>query len=422
MEWYKTKIAHAYRNGITDEVKNYIFAHVDGVWANVAMIVVGIIFLVAALYLIDVILKKNFLYFIKKLINFTNSKWSVAFYDNRVFNSIIHFFSIAIARVLMPYVFYPLPGVVTFLDRTFYVLLIMVFIQMFNRIADAVSEVSVDENNYRTVAVRSFSQLIKIITTFFGVLAFISIMFNIGYAEILGTMGALTAILILVFRDTILGFVSGIQIASTQMVKVGDWVSIPKYSIEGKIKEINLVSAKILNFDKTISSVPTYDLISTEVRNFEPMVHSKTRRIKRAILFNVKSFKFCTPEMLERFKQINLIEAYISKRQVELREYNQSRGYNPNNIVNGINLTNIGVFREYTKCYLLDNPNISHSADDFLMVRQLEATPQGLPLEIFCFTNTSAWVEYEKIQSDVFDHLLSACKEFDLEVVQILAS
>lgn len=422
MEWYNTKTARAYRNDIIEEVKDYIFDHVDKAWGNVAIIVAGIIFLATVLYLVDFILKKVFLFFIRKLINITGSKWSVAFYDNRIFNSIIHFFSIAIVRILMPYVFYPLPSVVTFLEKTFYVLLIVVFIQMFNRIADAVSDVSVDENNYRTVAVRSFSQLVKIITVFFGILAFISIMFNISYTDILGTLGALTAILLLVFRDTILGFVSGIQIASTQMVKVGDWVSISKYGIEGNIKEINLVSAKIQNFDKTISSVPTYDLITTEVKNFEPMVRSNTRRIKRSILFNIKSFKFCTPEMLERFKQINLIEDYVSKRQIELREYNESRGYNPQNIVNGINLTNIGVFREYTKRYLLDNPNISHSPDDFLMVRQLDATPQGLPLEIFCFANTSVWVEYEKIQSDVFDHLLSACKEFDLEVVQILAS
>lgn len=198
---------------------------------------------------------------------------------------------------------------------------------------------------------------------------------------------------------------------------MGDWIAIPKYNLEGTVREINLVSCKIENFDKTVSSIPTYDLITTEVKNYEAMRYTNTRRIKRSIVFNVKSFQFCTDEMLDKYQSIDLIKNYVTRRRPELEKANKQSA-DPSQLANGRRLTNIGVFRKYAQSYLQENPNISNS--DTLMVRQLEITPQGMPLEIYCFTKTADWIEFETVQSDLFDHLVTASREFDLEVMQTL--
>src|SRR5690606_8314396 len=231
----------------------------------------------------------------------------------------------------------------------------------------------------------------------------------------LTVLGALTAVVLLIFRDSILGFVSGLQISSSRSIKVGDWVSVSKYHIEGIVREINLAITKIENFDKTISTVPTYDLIASEVTNHSSMIQTNTRRIKRSIYFNVNSFKFCDKELLKRFEKIDLISTYVQLKEEEIQKSNQNV-VNKDYIINGRQLTNIGVFRKYAENYLSNRTDISKS--DKIIVRQLEQTVQGMPLEIMCFANTSENVEYERIQSDIFDHLISASKEFDLEISQ----
>jgi miniconductance mechanosensitive channel len=257
--------------------------------------------------------------------------------------------------------------------------------------------------------------LIKIFAAFFGAIYFIATLIDTEATQIFTFLGALTAVILLIFRDSILGFVSGLQISSSKSIKVGDWISVSKYHIEGVVKEINLAITKIENFDKTISTVPTYDLIASEVTNHSAMIQSNTKRIKRSIFFNVNSFQFCTTEMLEKFEKIDLIGSYLKLKQEEIKKSNQNI-INKDYIINGRQLTNIGVFRKYAENYLTNRTDISKA--DKIIVRQLEQTAQGMPLEIMCFTTSSEMVDFERIQSDVFDHLISASKEFELKISQ----
>lgn len=417
MSWYTKQELKPFRNEWVEQFQTYISEFVGPQYETISLIVVGVTLLIGLFIILDFIIKNILLYFTKKLVNLTNFEWDNHFYDHKVFNSLFHLIPLALTRILAPYVLYPTPNVLDGMGKLFDIGFVLIILQLFLRGADAVLSIATDENNYRTVAVRTFSQLMKIITIFFVVLIIISILFNVQWGSIIAGLGAATAILLLIFKDTILGFVSGIQIASNKMVKVGDWIAIPKYNVEGTVKEINLVSCKIVNFDKTISSVPTYDLITTEVKNYEAMRHTNTRRVMRSIVFNVKSFKFCSDDMLEKYQSIDLIKNYITRKRMDLAKTNVHSA-DPNLLANGRRLTNIGVFRKYAQSYLQENPNISNS--DTLIVRQLEITPQGMPLQIYCFTKTSDWVEFETVQSDLFDHLVTASREFDLEVMQTL--
>ena len=418
MSWYTKNELKPFRNTWVESFQNYVSDFVGPQYETLALAVVGLGLLLLVFFLLDFIIKNILLYFTKKIVNLTSFEWDNHFYNNKVFNSVYHLIPLAFTRLLAPYVLYPLPNLLNATGKVFDIVFVVIMLQFMIRIASSILSISTDENNYRTIAVRTFSQLMKIITIFFAVLIVISILFNVKLNSILAGLGAATAILLLIFRDTILGFVSGIQIATTRMVKVGDWVSIGKYNLEGVVKEINLVSCKIENFDKTISSIPTYDLITTEVKNFEAMRGTNTRRIKRSIVFNVKSFKFVDDEMLEKYKRIDIIKNYISRKELEIEKFNREKAADITIPANGRRLTNIGVFRKYALSYLQENQHISKR--DTLMVRQLEITPNGMPLEIYCFTKTVVWDEYESVQADIFDHLVTASREFDLDVVQTI--
>ncbi|WP_288374787.1 mechanosensitive ion channel domain-containing protein, partial [uncultured Chryseobacterium sp.] len=275
---------------------------------------------------------------------------------------------------------------------------------------------SIKQDFYKIMALNAISETVKILGLFIFTVVGLCVIFGIKGTTIVGSLGAITAVLVLVFRDTILGFVTGLHVATSKNLKVGDWVSIPKYSIEGNITEINLLTTKITNFDKTVSTIPTYDLMTTEIKNMQVMSESNTRRIKKSIYFNINSFKFLTDEDVERLKEINLISDYLEERTSEIKKEKESLEHN-DKIVNGRQLTNIGVFRYYAQKYIENDPDIDKNGTR--MVRQLDITPQGLPLEVYCFANDSKWERFEQIQADIFDHLLVASKEFELQVMQV---
>jgi miniconductance mechanosensitive channel len=233
---------------------------------------------------------------------------------------------------------------------------------------------------------------------------------------LLGALGALTAVLMLVFKDTILGLVASIQLSSHDMIRVGDWVSMPKYGTDGDVLEITLNTVKVQNWDKTISTIPTYAFISGSFKNWRGMTDSKGRRIKRSLNIDMTSIKFCTDEEIADYKKIELLKDYIESIQSEIVTHNEINNNDKSSLLNGRNLTNIGLFREYGRQYLLGNENLS--TDFTSMVRQLEPTENGLPIEVYCFSNNINWVEYERIQADIFDHLLSSVSTFGLEIFQ----
>jgi Small-conductance mechanosensitive channel len=395
------------------------FHHLDlKKWGTITLIIIGkILFFVILLIILEFIFNRGVRFISKRIISSTHFAWDDILYENKVFDSLAHFFPLSIGLMLIEPFFKKYHTIIIYLEKIFDILFVLIVLQFLIRVVNSIMRIATSENNHQTIAVRSFSQLLKIISIIFCILVIIAILTKNDLITVLTSLGAITAFVILVFRDTILGFVSGVQMASTKMIKVGDWIRIPKYNIEGTVIEINLTSAKIENFDKTITSVPTYDLISTAVTNFEFMRQKNIRRIKRSILFNIQSFHFCNSDKLKKFQDVYLIKNYIQKKQKEINLFNKEKNIDISLNINGRRLTNIGLFRQYALEYLSQHPKISQSQT--LMVRHLEPTPYGLPVELYCFTNTSESIKYEQIQASVFDHLLTAAKEFDLEVTQV---
>ncbi len=266
--------------------------------------------------------------------------------------------------------------------------------------------------------IKGYVQSIKILFYAFGLILIISVLIGKSPAVILASMGAIAAILILVFKDTILGFVSGIQLSANQMVKPGDWITMPSKNADGTVLEITLNTVKVQNFDKTIVTIPTYALISESFQNWEGMESSNGRRIKRSINIDIKTVKFCDDKMLNRFKKIKMIQSYIKEKQEEIAKYNLEKGIE-DDTASRRNLTNLGVFRIYIEKYLEQQPNIYPNEPPYTaMVRHLEPTEKGIPIQIYAFSKIQEWVEYEKVQADIFDHMLSVVTEFDLNVFQ----
>lgn len=403
---------------ISDSIHFFIKGSVPDDFILITQIFAKLLLLIAMMIVLDLIFKIIFRgihsVFYKK---FSKEPFLEALYTSKVLSSIANFLALGISQQLIYSVFYRHPKSYVFLERTLNVAMIIAGWYLYKRILKSVEKYySLKNDYYRITAIHATTQSLNIIGILVFVFLGISSVFGISPSAILTMLTAMTAVIVLVFRDTILGFVTGIHVSISRSVKVGDWIGIPKYNIEGNILEINLLTTKIQNFDKTISTVPTYDLMSTEIRNHQVMAEGSVRRIKKSIVFNVKSFKFIDEVLFERLKKINLISEYLQSKQDEISVEKQNLKNN-DLIINGKQLTNIGVFRKYTQNYLSQNPKIEKN--ETILVRQLEITPQGMPMEIYCFAKREDLADYENIQADIFDHLLSAINEFDLEVVQI---
>ncbi len=259
-------------------------------------------------------------------------------------------------------------------------------------------------------------QILKLFTNIFGIIIIIALLTGKSPVYFLSGIGALTAVLMLVFKDTILSFVSSIQISSNDLFKIGDWVEAPQFGADGDVIDIALHSVKIQNWDKTISIIPTHKLVDSSFKNWRGMSDSGGRRIKRSIKIDMNSIKFCDSSMIERFKKFKVISDYINQKQIEINKHNLANNINEEGLINGRSLTNIGTFRAYVEGYLRNHTSIHN--DMTFLVRQLAPEADGLPIEIYVFSNDTNWVNYEAVQSNIFDHLLAILSEFDLKIFQ----
>ncbi|MGN0922332.1 MAG: mechanosensitive ion channel family protein [Cellvibrio sp.] len=280
----------------------------------------------------------------------------------------------------------------------------------------AIEKITDETDVGRRLPIRGFSQSIKLITSILGLIFAISIVFNKSPIMLLSGLGAMTAILTLVFKDTILGFVAGIQLSANRMLQVGDWVEMPKYNADGDVIEINLNTVKVRNWDKTITTIPAYALITDSFKNWRGMQESGGRRIKRSFFINATSVKFLTQQDIDRLRRASLLSDYIESKITEITEANRALNADLEFPVNGRRLTNLGTFRAYLTAYLKTHPNIHQGMT--AMVRQIQPDEKGIAIEIYAFTNTVAWLEYERIQSDIFDHIFAVIPEFNLQVYQ----
>jgi len=285
-----------------------------------------------------------------------------------------------------------------------------------NSLISAVNEIYSKSRYSNRLNIKSYLQILKLMINLFGVIIVVAVLSDKSPFYLLSGIGALTAVLMLVFKDTILSFVSSIQISSNDLFKVGDWVEAPQFGADGDVIDIALHTVKIQNWDKTISVIPTHKIIDSSFKNWRGMSDSGGRRIKRSINIDINSIKFCTEDMVERYKKFNLISSYINQKVLDIDSDNASKNVADEALVNGRVLTNIGTFRAYISEYLKHHPKIHR--DMTFLIRQLAATENGVPIQIYVFTNDTNWVNHESIQSDIFDHLLAVAREFDLKIFQ----
>ncbi len=333
-----------------------------------------------------------------------------------VFSRLSHAAPAAVIYAMGPAVFAAFPTVVQGIEIISLLYLTLMIVLFVDALLSAGLVIYRTFNISRTFPITSFVQIAKLVLYFLGAITVLSLLLGESPLALFAGLGAITAVLMLVFKDPILGFVAGIQLTANQMVAVGDWIEMPKYSVDGDIIEIGLTTVKIRNFDKTITSIPTQSLINDSFKNWRGMKETGGRRIKRSLYLDISSIKFCDAEMLSRYSRIQYIADYLKSKSEELADYNATAAADTSTLVNGRHLTNVGTFRAYVEAYLRAHPKIS---DTFtFLVRQLKPTENGLPIEVYVFTTTTDWIEYEGIQSDIFDHLLAAASEFDLRLFQ----
>lgn len=273
------------------------------------------------------------------------------------------------------------------------------------------------QHKYSDKPIDSYVQVVMIVLWLFGIVVIIYEIFDVTSNTIFGTLGAISAIIILVFRDTILGFVASVQVSLNDMVRIGDWITFDKFGADGDVIEINLATVKVRNFDNTTTTIPTYSLISDSFRNWRGMLDSDGRRIKRHVLIKAKSIRFLTEAELQNLKKIQLVSKYIDERQEEIDKYNQTYNVDKTLSVNGRNMTNFGLFRRYITTYLEYHPSLNPNM--ILLCRQLQPTAQGMPLEIYVFSKNQSFEEYEYIMADIFDHIIASVPYFDLEIYEL---
>lgn len=363
-------------------------------------------------HLIRLIVEKIVHTFIKK----SPSKRDDILIKNKVFRKLCLIIPAYIVRV---FTLSALPSFPT-LAATIILITKVYEVFIYSRVIDAIlttlNEIYDTYEISKSKPIKGFTQVLKTIVYIICILLIIAILTQKQLSNILIGLGTLSAVLMLVFKDPILGFVGGIQLTINDMLRIGDWIVMEKSKADGEVLEIGLTTVKVQNWDKTITTIPTYSLISDSFTNWRGMENSGGRRIARSFIIDIDTVKFCTPEMLERFKKFQLVSQYIIDKEKEIEEYNKANNIDDSNLVNGRRQTNIGIFRAYLNAYLANCPFINK--DMTFMVRQLSPTETGVPIQIYAFSSNKAWISYENIQSDIFDHVFAVVTMFDLKIYQ----
>ena len=360
------------------------------------------------------------------VINFTTKKIILSFFK-RIAKSTSSSFDDLLIKNKVPGLLSYIPSlfflfwIIPSYSNTLYLLIeaftVILFILTVRAILNTVKDYFKSSDSLKHIPVDSYIQVIMIFIWFVGIILILSVLTGREVGTFLASLGALSAIIILVFRDTILGFVSSIQITVNDTVRIGDWITMKGSNADGNVIEVNLSTVKVQNFDNTITTIPTYKLVSDSFINWRGMDESDGRRIKRSLLIKPSSIKFLDDEEIESLKKIHLLSDYIKKIHKEIKSHNSSNQVDKSMLINGRNLTNLGIFREYVQRYLKEHPDTNDNLT--MMCRQLQPTAQGIPIQIYAFSKDKEWTKYEALTSDIFDHLLSSVKYFNLECFEL---
>lgn len=395
----------------------YLFhMRIDNKQVIIASYIVSAIIVFIVCIIVDKITKKFLIKFIKKMVHKTKNTIDEILYEKKVFHSLAH-----IAPAIIIYLFSSSFGdydYIKIIQQVALAYIILIVCMVIIKALDATVEIYRKKEYSKGRPIKGIIQVVKIFVVIFGGL-FILVVFtgDTTAKALLGGVGGISAVLLLIFKDSILGLVAGIQLSSEKLLSIGDWIEMPKYNADGEVIDISLTKITIRNWDKTFTTIPAYKFLEDSFKNWEGMSKSGGRRIKRSINVDMKTIGFLTEEQIAKLSNIELLKDYISHKVDEIKIYNEQNKIDTNSLVNGRRLSNIGTFRAYILEFLKQHPLV-HKEGFTLLVRQLSPTEKGLPIEIYCFVNDTAWATYEGIQSDIFDHLLSVIGEFDLQVYQ----
>jgi miniconductance mechanosensitive channel len=403
---------------ITRHLKDWLIN--SGLSENYSKIIAdysGFLLIIAFALIVFYVAKFIIVRWVHRLASKSTSNWDDAFVERKVFKRLAYLIPALIIHSASSYVIPDYPVTLVVVLTLIKVYIVTVSMIVFKSILDASNDIYNSYEISKTRPIKGFIQVAKIFLYVVYAIIIITVLFlrTNGFGWLAG-LGAFSAVLLLVFKDPILGFAGGIQLATNDMLRIGDWIEMPKYNADGIVLDITITTVKVQNWDKTITTIPTYFLVSDSYKNWRGMQESGARRIRRHILIDLNSVKFCTTEMLDRFSKFEYVRDYITHTEEELSKYNQEKNVDPGVMINGHRQTNIGVFRAYLTAYLKSNPNLHQDLP--LMVRQLQPTETGLPMEIYAFSKEQEWELFERIQADIFDHVMAGIKFFDLQLFQ----
>lgn len=370
--------------------------------------------LILVILLVDYIIRKTILATFSKIAAKSKTNFDDIMVANKVPRNVAHLIPFIIAYKFIPSLFFDNIPLQDFSKKTILVIGIVIIIISVRSVLNSIKSYFKTVTYLKDKPVDSYIQVFMIFVWLTGVFAIVAIISGISFWEFIAGLGTVSAIIILVFRDTILGFVASIQVSINDMVRIGDWISFEKFGADGDVIEINLATVKVQNFDNTITTIPTYALISDSFKNWRGMDESKGRRIKRSLNIRMESVKNLNKEEILKLSKIQLISNYILQRSEAINTFNQKNSIDKSLLINGRNLTNIGLFRKYMETYIEAHSAINK--DLMVMVRQLQPTAYGLPIEIYAFSSDKRWQNYEYIIADIFDHMIASVADFDLVI------
>ncbi len=382
-------------------------------WAAnaVAVLIIGLF-----AYIANWLAKRFVLQVIDRVVARTPWEWDNALAHNKVFARLSHLAPAAVINVMGRGVFFGNEWLTTLINAAVMVYILIVLLLVISSVINTIQGYLERKTADQGIPVKGFAQAIKLVVFLIGGILILSVVFGRSPVYFLSGLGALTAVLLLVFRDALLGLVAGVMISANQLVRVGDWIEMPSSGADGDVVDVSLTTVKVRNWDRTITTIPSYDMISKSFKNWRGMYENQGRRIKRPILIDSQTIGFVDPATLERLLKIKRLRPYLESKLKEVEEANRMGDLDMSVLANGRRLTNLGTFRAYCLAYLREHPGILQR--ETMLVRQLNPDEHGLPLEIYAFTNVTGWGEYEAIQSDIFDHLFAIIGEFGLRAYQ----
>lgn len=383
-------------------------------YAKLTAVLLSIVALIIVAMIVHWITKILTIKIIHRLVEKSKTDWDDYLLKRNVFQSMSH-----ITSALVFYYscnFSEIPEVTRLLTIFTNIYFVVIFIKVVSGVLKASNDIYLTTPYASTRSIKGYIQLVMILVYFIAGIFIIGIVFDKSPIYLLGGLSAIAAVLLLIFKDTILGLVASIQLSANKMLKPGDWIEMPKYNANGTVIDISLNTVKVQNGDKTISTIPTYSLVTESFLNWSGMEESEGRRIKRSINIDMKSVRFCDEKMLDKFQQFRLIKNYVTEKQIEIAEHNKKLGVADDPIPNGRRQTNLGIFRKYLEVYLKTNPYINNEMT--FLVRHLQPSETGIPIEIYVFSKEKGLNNYEEIQADIFDHILAVIPEFELRVFQ----